>query len=338
LKKVFKQNEIYVFFIFIALCILITSFNRSFFTLETLFSLLTGHAFEGILALGFFVALLSGGIDVSFAAVAITSAYIGCLLMIETGIDKVIVGLLISMVVGIIMGAINGILIGYFKLPTLIVTLGTLTFYWGALTSFLQTFVGKTIITTTMLPSSVIEFGKADIFQFTTKDGTVIGFPLSGAIFIGLAVLTWVILKYTTLGRSIKAIGGSMEAAHRSGFKITYIQVFIYSYIGFLASIAGFMHIAYFRVASPLYMIGTEITIIAMVVIGGASITGGKGSVIGTVLGVAILTVIRTSLVLMKVPTYFQQFVIGLLIVVSVTVTALREQRKARASRVLDVE
>ncbi len=234
MKKVFRQNEIYVFFIFIALCILITSFSRSFFTLETFFGLLRGHSFEAILAIGFFVALLSGGIDVSFTAVAISSAYIGCLLMIETGIDNVLVGLGISMLIGIILGAINGILIGYFKIPTLIVTLGTLTFYWGALTSFLQTFVGKTIITTTMLPSSVIEFGKTNIFTITTKGDATIGFPLSGAIFIALALLTWVMLKYTTLGRSIKALGGNMEAARRSGLKITYIQLFIYSYIGFL--------------------------------------------------------------------------------------------------------
>jgi len=337
LKRIFKQNEIYVFFIFILLCALITSFNRSFFTLETLFGLLGSHSYEGILALGFFVALLSGGIDVSFTAVSITSAYIGCLLMIQTGIDNVLVGIVISIVIGIILGAINGILIGYFKLPTLIVTLGTLTFYWGALTSFLQTFIGKTIITTTMLPSSVIQFGKTDVFTFTARNGSEVGLSLSSLIFIGLALLTWVLLKYTTLGRSIKALGGNIEAARRSGFKITFIQVFIYAYIGFLAGIAGFTYIAYFRIANPLYMIGTEITIIAMVVLGGASILGGKGSVIGTVLGFSLLTVIRTSLVLMKIPTYFQQFVIGLLIVISVTVTALREQRKARASRVLDI-
>ena len=337
MKKIFKQNEIYVFFIFIALCTVITAFNRPFFTLETFFSLLRSHAFEGVLAVGFFVALLSGGIDVSFTAVAISSAYLGCLLMATYKIENLALGLLVSMLIGIILGAINGVFIGYFKIPTLIVTLGTLTAYWGGLTSFLQVFVGKTIITTTMLPRSVIEFGKFNIFEFTTEKGTTIGFPLSGAIFIGLALITWAFLKYTTLGRSIKAIGGNIEAARRSGFKIMFIQIFIYSYIGFLASIAGFLNIAYFRIANPLYMIGSEITIIAAVVLGGASIAGGKGSVIGTVLGISLLTVIRTSLVLMKIPTYFQQFVIGLIIVVSVTVTALREQRKAKAFRVLDV-
>ncbi len=337
-RQVFSQNEIYVFFIFVILCIVITSFNRSFFTLENLFGLLRGHSFEAILALGFFVALLSGGIDVSFTAVAIASAYLGNLLLVETGINSLALGLIVSMLIGITLGAINGLFIGYFKIPTLIVTLGTLTVYWGALTSFLQTYIGKTIITTTMLPESVKNFGKFNIFKITTEEGTTIGFPLSGLIFIGLAVITWAFLKYTTLGRSIKAIGGNMEAARRSGFKIMFIQIFIYSFIGWLASIAGFLNIAYFRIASPLYLIGSEITIIAAVVLGGASIMGGKGSVIGTVLGISLLVVIQTSLVMMKIPTYFQEFVVGFIIVVSVTVTALRERRKARASRVLDVQ
>jgi simple sugar transport system permease protein len=338
LKRIFRQNEIYVFFIFIALCGMITAFNPAFFAIETLFDLLRGHSFEAILAIGFFVALLSGGIDVSFTAVAITGAYVSNLVLFMTGIDNLALGFAICMLTGIILGAINGIFIGYFKIPTLIVTLGTLTAYWGALTSFLQTFVGKTIITTDQLSDSVIEFGRTNVFEYINEAGATVGLSLSSIIFIGLALLTWALLKYTTLGRSIKAIGGNMEAARRSGFKITLIQLFIYSYIGWLASIAGFLHVAYIRVASPLYLIGDEITIIAAVVLGGASIMGGKGSVIGTVLGVSLLTVIQTSLILMGIPSYFQQFVIGLIIVVSVTVTALREQRKARATRVLDVQ
>jgi len=336
LKRIFKQNEIYVLFIFVAICAVITAFNTSFFSLETFFDLLRGHSFEAILAIGFFVALLSGGIDVSFTAVAISGAYLGNLLLVTTGIDSLALGLVVCMVVGIILGAINGFFIGFFKIPTLIVTLGTLTAFWGALTSYLQTFVGKTIISE--LSPSVVEFGRTNIFEFTNSEGTTIGFPLSGVIFIALALLTWALLKYTTLGRSIKAIGGNMEAARRSGFKITFIQIFIYSYIGFLASIAGFLHVSYIRVASPLYLIGSEINIIAAVVLGGASIMGGKGSVIGTVLGISLLTVIQTSLVLMKIPSYFQQFVIGLIIVVSVAITAYREQRKAKATRVLDLE
>ena len=336
MKRIFRQNEIYVFFILIAFSILITSFNRSFFTLETLFDLLRGHSFEAILAIGFSIALLSGGIDVSFTAVAITGAYLGNLVLVTTGIDNLALGFVISCLIGVTLGAINGFFVGYFKIPTLIVTLGTLTLYWGALTSYLQTFIGKTIIS--QMPLSVINFGKTNIFTLTTSEGTTIGMPLSGVIFIALAILTWALLKYTTLGRSIKAIGGNMEAAQRSGFKIVFIQIFIYSYIGFLASIAGFLHVSYLRVASPLYMIGSEITIIAAVVLGGASIMGGKGSIIGTVLGISLLTIIRTSLVLMKIPSYFQQAVIGLIILVSVAVTAFREQRKSRQVRVLDVK
>jgi simple sugar transport system permease protein len=334
MKKIFRQNEIYVFFIMIALTIVITSINRYFFSLENLFDLLRGHSFEGILAIGFFMVLLSGGIDLSFTAVAVVGMYLGVMAVVKTGINNIWLALAVAIIVGIILGAINAVFIGVFKIPTMITTLGTLTAFQGALMSYLQ-ITHQTVISNP--PQSIINFGKLVLFRVQRADGKILELSVFALIFVAIAVITWIILKYTTLGRSIKAMGGNMEAARRAGFNILRIQFFIYCYVGALAGIAGLMLGSYLRYVDPLYLVGDEITIIAAVVLGGASIMGGRGSIIGTVLGVSVITIINTSLVLMKIPSYFQQAVIGAIVVVSVSITAYRQKLRERQSKILDI-
>jgi simple sugar transport system permease protein len=334
MKRIFRQNEIYVFFIMIALTIVITSVNRYFFTLENLFDLLRGHSFEGILAIGFFMVLLSGGIDLSFTAVAVVGMYLGVMTVVKTGINNIWLAIAVACLTGIILGAINAVFIGIFKIPTMITTLGTLTAYQGALMSYLQA-TRQTVISNP--PQSVINFGKMVLFRVQTADGKILELSIFSLIFAAVALVTWIILKYTTLGRSIKAMGGNMEAARRAGFNIIGTQFFIYCYVGALAGVAGLMLGSYLRYVDPLYLVGDELTIIAAVVLGGASIMGGRGSVIGTVLGVSVITIINTSLVLMKIPSYFQQAVIGGIVVISVSITAYRQKTRERQSRVLDV-
>lgn len=334
MKKIFRQNEIYVFFIMIALTIVITSINRYFFTLENLFDLLRGHSFEGILAIGFFMVLLSGGIDLSFTAVAVVGMYLGVMTVVKTGINNIWLAIAVACLAGVLLGAINAVFIGVFKIPTMITTLGTLTAFQGALMSYLQ-LTHQTVISNP--PQSVINFGKMVLFRIERPDGKILELSIFGLLFIAVALVTWIILKYTTLGRSIKAMGGNMEAARRAGFNIIRTQFFIYCYVGALAGLAGLMLGSYLRYVDPLYLVGNELTIIAAVVLGGASIMGGRGSIIGTVLGVSVITIINTSLVLMKVPSYFQQAVIGAIVVTSVSITAYRQKTRERQSRVLDV-
>ncbi|MBM3705248.1 MAG: ABC transporter permease [Actinobacteria bacterium] len=334
MKRIFRQNEIYVFFIMIILMIVITGFNRYFFTLENFFDLLRGHSFEGILAIGFFMVLLSGGIDVSFTAVAVVGMYLGVMTVVKTGINNIWLAIAVAVFVGLILGAINAVFIGVFKIPTLITTLGTLTAYQGALMSYLQA-THQTVISNP--PQSVINFGKAVLFRIERPDGKILELSIFSLIFIGITIITWLILKYTTLGRSIKALGGNMEAARRAGINILGTQFFIYCYVGALAGIAGLMLGSYLRYVDPLYLVGNELTIIAAVVLGGASIMGGRGTIIGTVLGISVITIINTSLVLMKIPSYFQQAVIGGIIVISVSITAYRQKLRERQTRVLDV-
>jgi simple sugar transport system permease protein len=138
------------------------------------------------------------------------------------------------------------------------------------------------------------------------------------------------LLRRTMFGRGVYALGGDSESARRAGFPVTKLQLTIYVLTGLLAGIAGMMHVTLSRNANPYELAGTELDIIAAVVLGGASILGGRGSVLGTVLGVLLISVIKNSLILMGVPGTWQRAAVGVLLVVGVTIRALGARRKAR--------
>jgi len=324
IKRIFSHSEIYLFFIIIIFSIILTSINPSFLTLENLFDLIKSSAGMGILAVGFFIVLLSGGIDVSFTAIAIAGQYISANVLMATGVDNIYLAFLISCSVGILLGAINGLLISVFKLPTLIVTLGTLSAFHGALLAF----VGTKAINTAELPDCFKVFGHNNIFVLTRADGTSYGLSVYALILLGVVIMSWLILKYTMLGRGIHAIGGNRDSAVRAGFNIVGIQFFIYCYVGFLAGIMGVMHISLLRYSNPMYIVGTELGVIAAVVLGGARITGGTGSIIGTLLGVVMISILEKNLVLMGLSSYWHQLFVGLIIIISVSITSYQNKRR----------
>jgi len=324
IKRIFSHSEIYLFFIIIIFSIILTSINPSFLTLENLFDLTKSSAGIGILAVGFFIVLLSGGIDVSFTAIAIAGQYISANVLMATGADNIYLAFLISCSVGILLGAINGLLISVFKLPTLIVTLGTLSAFHGALLAF----VGTKAINTAELPDCFKVFGHNNIFVLTRADGTSYGLSVYALILLGVVIISWLILKYTMLGRGIYAIGGNRDSAIRAGFNIVGTQFFIYCYAGFLAGIMGVMHISLLRYSNPMYIVGTELGVIAAVVLGGARITGGTGSIIGTLLGVAMISILEKNLVLMGLSSYWHQLFVGLIIIIGVSITSYQNKRR----------
>jgi len=324
IKRIFSHSEIYLFFIIIIFSIILTSINPSFLTLENLFDLIKSSAGMGILAVGFFIVLLSGGIDVSFTAIAIAGQYISANVLMATGVDNIYLAFLISCSVGILLGAINGLLISVFKLPTLIVTLGTLSAFHGALLAF----VGTKAINTAELPDCFKVFGHNNIFVLTRADGTSYGLSVYALILLGVVIISWLILKYTMLGRGIYAIGGNRDSAIRAGFNIVGIQFFIYCYAGLLAGIMGVMHISLLRYSNPMYIVGTELGVIAAVVLGGARITGGTGSIIGTLLGVVMISILEKNLVLMGLSSYWHQLFVGLIIIIGVIITSYQNKRR----------
>lgn len=330
-KKIFSHNETYILMVVIAFVVALTIINPVFFTLENLFDLLKSSSGTAILALSVFVVLLSGGIDVSFTTIAIIGQYISVNILIRTGIDNIFLAFAISSGLGIILGSINALLISYFKLPTLITTLGTSSLFHGVMLEF----VGTKAVNIGSLPECFKVLGKLDILTLTKADGSTYGLSVFFLFLVFFVILTWFILKYTMIGRGIYAIGGNMEAAKRTGYNIRAIQFFVYCYAGLLSGVVGVLHLSLIRYSNPNYLVGTELGVIAAVVLGGARISGGSGTITGTLIGVTLVTLLEKNLILMGLSSYWQELFIGAIIVLGVSFTyAQANFRQKRTAKV----
>ena len=329
IAKLLKRNETYLFFVILAFSFVVTMINPSFLTIENMFDLIKSSSGMAILAVAFFVGLLSGGIDISFPAIAIAGQYIAVNTLIALGVDNLLLAFIISCAVGTALGAINAFFISTFRLQALIVTLGTANIFHGAL----LVFVGTRAINTGKLPDCFKVFGKMTILNLSRPDGTMYGLSVFTLLLLAVFVLTWFILQHTLLGKSIYAIGGSYEASKRAGFNINGSLFFIYSYIGFLSGIMGVMHLSLIRYSNPNYIVDTELLkVIAAVVIGGTKITGGSGTLAGTLLGVIMMVILEKNLVLMGLSSYWHQFFTGLIIVLGVSITHYQGKLQSKRS------
>lgn len=305
-------------------CILATLSDPRFFTITTVSDLLRASIVIGILAVGAMLVLVSGGIDVSFTAIAVFAMYSSTVLSLavwpEMPWPLIFV---ISLIFGAALGAINGFFIAFLGLPTLIVTLGTLSVFRG----FLLTFVGSQRISD--LPPAMRDFSRGVLARGTTEAGNFYSIPWSALALLVVFVVTWVILQKTMLGRYIYAIGGSVESARRIGINVKWIQFFVYVYVGALAGLAGIIYGSVGRMADPFSLVGLELSVIAAVVLGGARLIGGYGTLTGTLLGVALIVIVQNSLIVIGIPTTWQSVTIGLLILLGTGVPAYRAKRAA---------
>ena len=189
-------------------------------------------------------------------------------------------------------------------------TLGTLSLFRGALLTFLGT------VYITSVPREVIQFSRKVFVRLENAAGQMVSLPMSFIVLVGVAVTVAILMGHTLFGRKIYAIGGSEDAAERIGIKVKRVKVMIYVLAGAIAGLAGMTHVTLSRMANPFDLVGMELNVIAAVVLGGARITGGHGTVTGTLLGVFVITMINTTLLMAGVPSYWQKVVIGCLIVV----------------------
>lgn len=321
-KKLFSHNETYLALVLIVFSLAITAVNPVFLTLDNFADLAKNSAGTAILAIGVFIVLLSGGTDVSCTAVAICAEYIAARFLIASGVNNIFAAFAIAVAVGISLGAVNAVFVSVFKIPVLIATLGTATLFHGALLEF----VGTKSLNVGDLPQCFKDFGNLNVISWTLPNGTPYGLSVFFFILLGLLILTWYILKFTMIGRGIYALGGNPEAAKRTGFNLHKIQFFIYCYAGFLAGIMGIIHISLINYGNPMYLVGTELTVIAAVVLGGTRITGGTGTLTGTMLGVAMIMILQKNLVLIGLSSYWQDFFVGLIIVIGVTITNVQNK------------
>ncbi len=326
IKRLISRHEFIIFVTIVSLSIAIGTINPNFYSARNFFGLARSVTIAGIFALGVLIVLISGDIDVSFVGIAVVSMYTTIDILSRAGYEgSMLLPFIMSAAIGLVLGLINAIFIAGFKLPTLIVSIGTLSMFTG----FMLFFVGSNIYNQIELWDSISSFARASLITLDAGVGTASLHP-SVLILLFFSILVVFVLRYTTLGRSIYAIGGDREAASRAGFSIVRTQVVIYGFVGLLSGIGGMVSGVLSRQANPFSIVGTELDIIAAVVLGGASIMGGRGSVIGTLLGVLLITMVNNSLILVGIPSEWQRLVVGLLILIGTGLPLLRAEMAKR--------
>ena len=316
------QLEMLVLIALVFLVVAVGLINPAFFTLFNVFSLLKNSTVIGLFAIGFFLVLVVGGLDVSFAAVGVVAMYGTVKLSLAFFPETPFVVLcVVAGLIGAGLGLINGLLVTQLRAPSLIVTLGTLSLFRG----FLLFFVGTDTIR--QVPQAMTDFARTNILSMTAENGARVGLHVSVAIFLSVLVIVFFFLRYTVLGRSLYAVGGNPVAARRMGIKVEAVEIFAYCAAGILAGFAGFLSAAMLRLANPQTLVGSELDVIAAAVLGGAAITGGKGSVIGVFLGVLLIVVTNNSLIVLGIPSTWQKVAIGALLLIAIGLPLLARRR-----------
>ncbi len=323
LNKLLRRQETVLLLILVAYGLFVGIMNPAFFQLDNLFQIIRASAGTMILAMGALVVLASGGIDVSFTAIAIFGGYATARIMIATGIDNILFAFALSGVFGIILGAVNAFFIHRFRLQTLIVTLGTQSIFVGLMTLIF----GTKFIPVGDMPGSIVDFGTNPLIAFMTPAGNIARLTTFVIPMIILVVLTWFLLNRTLIGRTVYALGSSRDAVERAGVALWKTRAFIYCYVGMLAGFMGIVYTAHVRSLNPISLVGQELFVITAVVLGGAKLTGGVGTVSGTVLGVLIITTLQTTLILIGLSSSWMRFFIGIILIVSVSIMAIRTRR-----------
>lgn len=320
-----RPMEQILFAIIILYSALVAIVNPAFLSFNTLNDLLRLSSGTMILSAGVLMVLISGGIDVSFTAVAIASGYTSIKIIMSLGIDSVLVAMFFAVILGALMGFINGVIIHFFELPTFIVTLGTSSVFYG----FMTTFIGTKSITVGEKPKSLLAFGNMKLTLFTTSKGSL-RIPVFFLIACAVYVLTWFILYRTSLGRKIFAIGNSLDAAKRVGINVRNVRFFVYTFMGILSAIMGIIYFSEVDLINPVSLVGSELMIIAAVVIGGVRLTGGEGTIFGTILGVLIIQLFRSTLVFLGLQSSMNDLFTGAVLIISVAIISYRERRERR--------
>lgn len=299
--------------------------NPGFLQIQTVFDIAKTSSTTMIVAMGLLVVMISGGIDVSFMAIALFGSYTSLYIMIQTGISSLAFAFIVSMLIGVVLGLVNAVLINWLKLPPFIITLGTQNLFHGIMT----TFISDKSFGSGVLPECMHSFGQGTIFKIATANGST-GLTVSIIPVLLAGLTTYFILRKTMIGRGIVAIGNDEESARRAGFNPFRIRLFVYAYSGALAGMMGIVYAAQVNALYPNKMVGDELTVVAAVVIGGTKITGGQGKIFGAVLGVLITYLLNSTLIMIGLSSSWNNLFVGAILVIAVALTSYQERVKNR--------
>ena len=311
LTRLLRAREAGVFIALLALCAFLSFATDWFLTSVNLFNVGRQISLLGIMSVGMTFVLISGEVDLSVGS---TYAFSGLSTgMLITAGWSLAPALCVGVLTGAVIGLINGALSTYGRLPSLIATLGMLSVVRGA-----------ALIMTNGQPVTVnVRNGASpavlDVFEYMGQ-GYLFGVvPMQLVFFVLIAALAWVALSYTNFGFRVFAVGGSAKAARVSGIHVNTVKIWAFVLMGMLAAFAGILSLAFLPSGQAGRTgLGLELDVIAATIVGGSSLSGGEGTILGTVLGVLIIGVMRNGLVLMGVSPFVQELMIGLVIIIAV--------------------
>jgi ribose transport system permease protein len=312
LGKLMQGQVAGITLILIVMVLFLSVFTRTFLTATNIFNILRAFSWIAISAFGECLVIITGGVDLSVGSVMALSGLIGAMLM-AAGLS-VPIGIIGGLATGAVVGLANGLMITKAKLPPFIATLGTLFMGRGLCYGLTGGWPVRD------LPHSFSILGQYDI--------PFVGIPIPLIIVLVLAFLVSIFTGQTVWGYRIYAVGGNEEAAGLSGINTDRVKITVYTLASLLAAVGGILMTSRLGVAAPTAADGYELDVIAAAVVGGTSFSGGEGTILGVLLGAAIMQVLRTGLVLIGTSAYWLQAIQGFVIVVAIMLDQLRKRRR----------
>ncbi|MCP1384882.1 ABC transporter permease [Runella salmonicolor] len=302
-----------IFIAFVVICLILSLITPKFLTVSNWTIIVTQVSINALLAFGVTFVIITGGIDLSLGSMVAVTGIVASLLA-HPDDYPVIVPVLAGLLAGVFMGAFNGTIITKSKVPPFIVTLGTMTIGRGL-----------ALILSKGRPVSNL----SDSFNFI-GGGSILGVPFPIIVLIVAFVVCSVVLKKTILGRYIYAVGGNEQAAKASGIRVNKVKMAVYTICGGLAALAGILLTSRITTGQPNAGAGFELDAIAAAIIGGTSTSGGTGTMTGTLIGALLIGVISNGLDLLNVTSYYQQVVMGAIIIGAVVLDGWNQSAAQR--------
>jgi ribose transport system permease protein len=307
-----------IFWILLAVVIAIIAMmllTKTFATPQNLFNVTRNFAFVGIVGLGMTAVIITGGIDLSVGATVLISAMVTTIIM-HAGLP-IALALPAAIAASLLVGLVNGLLIAVAGMPAFVVTLGMMS-------------IARSIGMVMSNNALIYEFGPDQPILFAIGGGSVVlgGLPIPNPLIamIILGLITGFALRWTRWGRHLYAIGGNEKAAVLTGVPVKAVKVSVYMFVAFCAGMTGFLMTGWLGSVTTGLGTGLELTVIAAAVIGGANLAGGSGTALGAVVGAALIEIIRNSLTLLGISTFWQGTFVGAFIVLAVAFDRLRNK------------
>jgi ribose transport system permease protein/rhamnose transport system permease protein/inositol transport system permease protein len=298
LKKLFQTSESRLFVLLIILMIVISSFSPEFLTIENLFSITQQMSEFGILALGMTLVIITSGIDLSLGAIAGFTTIV--VATVYTSTNNIWISIVMGLIIGIVCGGFNGFLVGKIGVPAILVTLGSMTLFNGFALAISK-------------GNAISKF--PDIY-YILGQGYIGVIPIQTIIFVALSIVVTILLEKTPWGNYVYSIGNNPIATTFSGIKTYKILFFVYVFAGFFAAVSGIIISS--RVATARADLGQVYVLqsVAAAVLGGTNISGGSGRIVGTFLGVTVLSVLTNGLNLIGINPFTQNLIMGLTLII----------------------